>query len=149
MKAVMVFCSLLLMFQVDGNILKMSDYEVENILDAKMCERKVGRNLNSVPLKLGDRAGILPEDNPSLNLYYLCLFERKSIIDQFGDINEGFLRTYLRKLFTNNQAITPAQKQLVDESIDNCKHVSGKDVGEKSVKLQNCILNKLYDDLKE
>ncbi|KAF5304930.1 hypothetical protein FQR65_LT00814 [Abscondita terminalis] len=106
------------------------DVILDNIIDAKMCAKKIPSK-HRTQIQITERDGILPEDNEHLNLYYGCMYQRKGIIDESGTINLDNLLVYLRNLFTMNQAIAPAQYKLIDDCIEHCKDVEGKDYGEK------------------
>ncbi|KAK4885387.1 hypothetical protein RN001_001658 [Aquatica leii] len=153
MKTLILIVSVLIFAKVNSRTFESVPFDtpdviMDNILDGTMCAQKVG--LKNFPRTQNiNREGILPEDNEQLNLYYSCIYQRKGIIDENGILNLDNLRLYLRNLFTMSQAITPAQKKLVDDSIDYCKDIQSQDYGEKSVKLQNCVMNKLYDLVKE
>ena len=124
------------------------DVILENILDGKMCARQVGVSENTFK-NVEDKDGLLPDDNDSFNLFYGCIFKRKGIVDYDGKINVANLRTYLINLFSLNQAIAPSQKKLVESSIQECENINGNNYGQKSVRIHNCIMNKLHNTVKE
>ncbi|KAK5647530.1 hypothetical protein RI129_002422 [Pyrocoelia pectoralis] len=124
------------------------DVILENILDGKMCSREVGIS-DSDFKTIEDKDGLLPENNDLLNSFYGCIFKRKGIMDNDGKIDDGNLRIYLSNLFTLNQAITPSQKRLVEDSIKKCRNIEVKNFDQKSVKLINCVMRKLQSVVKE
>ncbi|KAB0799312.1 hypothetical protein PPYR_07192 [Photinus pyralis] len=124
------------------------DVILDNIVDGKVCSRQVGVADGGFK-NVEDQDGLLPEDNESLNAFHGCIFKRKGIIDNHGIIDVGNLRIYLSNLFTLDQAISPSQRRLVESSIEDCRNTTGKDYNQKSVKLINCVMKKLYGLVKE
>jgi len=119
----------------------MPDVLLDTAHDAIICSHQIAPDATSVE-KLEN--GVLPEDNEEFNQYFGCIWKRKRIIDNKGEVNRNALRSYLADLFSMGQEITPVQNLLVDDVMDHCENIQGSDHGLTAVKIHNCVLDRLY-----
>ncbi|KAF2895119.1 hypothetical protein ILUMI_11049 [Ignelater luminosus] len=102
------------------------------------CAIKLGPKIEDVPVVYGNE--LVPEDNDALNELWHCIWEKKGIIDEDGDIVLDALNTYLRDLFAVTGKDQTAHRDLTSNIAQNCKtDVESGENEHMAVKLKNCI----------
>lgn len=102
------------------------------------CALKLGPKIEDVPVILGNEQ--LPEDNDALNELWHCIWEKKEVIDEDGDIVIDNLYTYLTDLFALTGKVAKEHRDLAMNIALNCNNdVKNQDSEHAAVKLKNCI----------
>lgn len=106
------------------------------------CAVQLGPDAANVPGIQSIDFTAMPEDNPSLNRLFGCLWEKKGFIDKQGVIYPEKVKAYLLDLMSLANLDIDADG-VISEVLKSCEGVKGSDYKIKSIRMQNCINSNL------
>ncbi|KAF2880608.1 hypothetical protein ILUMI_25572 [Ignelater luminosus] len=109
----------------------------EQNLDVKMIKKAFGENLT------------LEEGNPIINSFVECTYKKTNYMNNDGSLNFKNIRTWAMDFFValGRGEYIPNQHFIVDNAIAECEIIKGTDPGDTGVKVYNCLLGYIIENV--
>lgn len=121
---------------------QFSKLEETIVQESFECGKQLGLAVVS-KIKLPNQFNILEEDNEGMEKLWGCLWVRMNLIDTDSKINEENLAKYYYDASNQKQPVEIVDENTAKYFVQQCKYIKGPSYGQTTLKIHNCMQNRL------